>query len=84
MYGEPEPPIRCDSGKLVLHLLEGPSELVQRVLGDAAPLSSIDSIKAPATLRARTWMRPPCPVNFTALLDRGGLMTICLTARRSA
>ena len=69
--------------ELVLHLLEGPSELGQSArFGMPQPLSSMVSMSAPATLRARTEIWPPSPVNFTALDRR--LMAICLIARRSA
>ena len=51
-------------------------------LGMPQPLSSMVSIIAPETLRARTGILPPSPVNFTALESR--LMAICLIARRSA
>ena len=80
--GEAEARAGMALGELVLHLLERPAELAELVLGDAAPLSSMVSTMALATLRALTEMWPPWPVNFTALDSR--LMAICLIARRSA
>ena len=78
--GEAEARALVALGELALDLLERPAELVQRVLRDAdAGVRRWRSRTQPADARARTVMRPPSGVNFTALDSR--LSMICLSSR---